>query len=169
MTEPDALEQLARRLWDERRIVTYLLFKLTVAKLLLSADERRFVPAALDEVDRTVELLRDGEHRRDEAVRDLAELWSMDPLDLTLDELARRAPEPYGFSFAEHRQAFTELTAEIETVARENRALARTEFEHVARTIDEITGGPTVASTTYDASGQLDTGTHVGTRLREVL
>lgn len=164
-----ALEELSRRLWDERRVVTYLLFKLTVTKLLLAADERRFVPDALKEVDRTVELLREGESRRDAAVRDLADLWQMHPEELTLEELSRRAPAPFNHTFADHRGAFRELAVEIEAVARENRTLARADLEEVQGTLDNLTGSGTTSVQTYDASGQLGGLRRVGGRVREAL
>lgn len=162
-----ALEELTARLWDERRIVTYLLFKLTVTKLLLAADDRRFVPDALQEVDRTVELLREGEERRDEALRDLAEAWQMAPDSLTLQLLAQQAPEPYDELFREHLQAFQRLAAEIEAVARENRALARSELDHLGVTIEALTGTDRSSVATYDASGRLDPSSAVGGHLRE--
>lgn len=164
-----ALEELSRRLWDERRVVTYLLFKLTVTKLLLAADERRFVPDALKEVDRTVELLRDGELQRDEAVRDLAAMWRVDPERLTLNELTRRAPPPFDHVFNEHRMAFEGLSAEIEQVASQNRSLARTDLGEVQGTLDQLTGAAQTSVSTYDARGQVGYGRRVGDRIREVL
>jgi hypothetical protein len=97
-----ALEDLARRLGDERQVVTYLLYKLTVTLLMLAADERRFVPDALEEVERAVELLREGELRRHASLRELASLWMVDPGTLTLTELARRSPPPFHHVFADH-------------------------------------------------------------------
>lgn len=169
MSDHAALEQLAGRLWDERRIVTYLLFKLTVTRLLLAADERRFVPDALREVERTVELLRTSEQQRDEAVRELAGRWRIAPAELTLEELARRAPAPFDHTFLDHLDAFQQLAAEVEDVAENNRALARTEFAHITETIVQLTGGTTAPATTYDASGQLGNAAPVGGRLREAL
>lgn len=164
-----ALEELSRRLWDERRVVTYLLFKLTVTKLLLAADERRFVPDALKEVDHTVELLRDGELKRDEAVRELAGLWRVLPEALTLRELTRRSPPPFDHVFDDHRMAFEGLSAEIEQVARQNRALARSDLSEVQGTLDQLTGAPEPTVSTYDAQGQIGYGRRVGDRLREAL
>lgn len=169
MNEHRALEELASRLWDERRIVTYLLYKLTVTKLLLAADDRRFVPDALEEVDRTVELLRQGEARRDDAVRELAGIWQMAPDQLTLEALAHQAPAPHDHTFREHLTAFQELAGEIETVARENRSLATTEIDHLSDTIQQLTGVERPQPSTYDASGRLDNAAQVGGHLRKVL
>ncbi len=168
MTAAAALDELGRRLWDERRIVTYLLFKLTVAKLLLSSDERRFVADALAEVDSTVELLRAGEARRDDALRDLAAVWQVDPAELTLTELARRAPVPLGHQFREHLAAFQELADEVEAITAHNRALARANIGEVRHALG-LLAGTSDDATVYDASGRLGPATPVGDRLREVL
>jgi hypothetical protein len=169
MNDHRALEELASRLWDERRIVTYLLYKLTVTKLLLAADDRRFVPDALEEVDRTVDLLRQGEARRDQAVRELAGIWQMAPDQLTLEALVHHAPAPHDHIFREHLSAFQELAGEIEAVARENRTLATSEIDHLSTTIQQLTGVERPQPTTYDASGRLDNTTAVGGHLRKVL
>jgi hypothetical protein len=169
MDNRSALEELSRRLWDERQIVTYLLFKLTVTKLLLAADDRRFVPDALAEVERTVELLREGEERRERALRDVAGLWRVAPDSLTIDVLSSEAPPPYDDMFREHRQAFAELAEEIEAVARANRGLAAAEFAHLNDTMEALTGVGRPEPATYDASGRLDAATRVGGHLRKVL
>lgn len=169
MNERAALDALTDRLWDERRIVTFLLYRLTVTKLLLAADDRRFVPDALEEVDRTVELLREGEARREAALRKLAGAWGVSPEQLTLDVLARRAPAPYDTIFREHLEAFGALAAEIEDVARDNRELARSELEHLGVTLDVLTGIDRSTATTYNATGQVDPDTPVGGNLRKVL
>lgn len=168
MTETQLLEQLARRLWDERQVVTVLLYKLTVTRLLLAADERRFVPDAVREVDHAVHLLRVGEDARDEAVRELAGRWRIDPEDLTLERLAATAPAPFDHLFADHLTAFRTLAAEIEGAARENRALARSDLGAVSEQLDLLTGARSTP-TTYDAHGQLGASGPVGARLREVL
>lgn len=169
MTDHALLDRLAQRLWDERHVVTVLLYKLTVTRLLLAADERRFVADSLREVEHAVELLRVGEQARETAVRDLAGAWRLDPDDLTLDELVRLAPEPYAHTFGEHLAAFRSLAAEIEGAARENRALARSDIAFVSEQLDQLTGVAESSPSTYDAHGQLDPSTPVGGRLREVL
>jgi hypothetical protein len=164
-----ALDELSRRLWDERHIVTHLLYKLTVTRLLLAADERRFVPDALREVEEAVSELRAGELRRDEALRHLAGLWTTEPSSLTLGELARRSPPPFDHTFAEHLTAFRELAAEIDRTARENRVLAQSDLHVVADQLDQLAGPATPTVATYSATGQLEAGAGVGGRLREVL
>lgn len=164
-----ALEELTRCLWGQRDIVTSLLYRLTVTRLLLAADERRFLPDALREVEQAVDLLREGELARDAALREVAGLWYADPEELTLGELARRSPPPFDHTFTDHRSAFRDLAAEIERTARENRELANSGIDLVTEQLDQLTGGASAPPTTYDAHGQLDTTGGVGGRLREVL
>jgi hypothetical protein len=168
MNDRALLDRLAQRLWDERHVVTVLLYKLTVTRLLLAADERRFVTDALREVEHAVELLRLGEQARETALRDLAGAWRRDPDELSLDKLARIAPEPYGHVFRDHLAAFRSLASEIDGATRENRVLARSDLSAVTEQLDQLTGAAS-APTTYDAFGQLDPATPVGARLREVL
>lgn len=168
MTETLLLERLAQRLWDERHTVTVLLYKLTVTRLLLANDERRFLPDAVREVDEAVAELRAGELARDDTLRDLAAAWQVDPAELTLERLSRDAPAPYDHLFSEHLSAFRTLTAEIEGAARENRTLARSDLGSLQVQLDLLTGADT-SPTTYDASGRVDATGAVGARLREVL
>lgn len=170
MTRDDTtLEALAQHLWDEREVVTYLLYRLTVTKLLLAADERRFLSDALREVDDTIERLRHKELRRDQTLRDVADGWQADPASLTLRDLARLAPAPYDLIFREHLRAFHDLAAEIEQVADANRALAHHQLDEVRATIDLITGAPQEGARTYDAHGQIDGDARVGGHLRKAL
>lgn len=170
MSERQLLDQLGRHLWEERHVVTYLLFKLTVTKLMLAADDARFLPDVLDEVDQTVAELRGYEAARDESLRALASAWGLQPEELTLAALAKRSPDPYGQMFADHAGAFAELANGIEEVGRHNRALAREQLVDVASALEQITGTPPPDTPTYDASGSVYDGpVRTPTRLREVL
>lgn len=169
MTDTDLLDELAQRLWDERHVVTVLLYRLTVTRLLFAADERRFVAESVHEVEDAIAELRRCELDRDETLRELAGRWTVDPDGLTLVTLARTAPPPYDHTFTEHVAAFRTLAAEIEGAARENRVLARSELSSVTAQLDLLTGASPAAATTYDANGQLDAASSAGGRLREVL
>lgn len=94
MDDHRALEELADRLSDERRILTQLLYKLTVTELLLPADDPQVVAETNDAVDRTVELLYQGTSGRNDAVHDLAGAWQTAAEQLTLASLAEHAPAP---------------------------------------------------------------------------
>ena len=170
MDEHHDLEELADRLWDEREVVEYLLYKLTVTRLLLAADEHRFVRHALQDVERTIELLRQGEQRRDATVRRLAARWDVDPAVLTLPELARRAPEPFGHVFADQHRAFRDLAEEIDVLTHSNRALVREQVDLVTTSLHLLTGQDRRDAATYDATGSVDgAATGVGAQFRKAL
>lgn len=161
------LEQLAETLWAERNVVQFLLFKLVTAKLLLAADEHRFVAHALDEVERVLAGLREAEARRTAALSATARDWGVPAGDLSLRELVRLAPEPMATVFRDHQESFVALAEEIESTAADNRRLATSALTHVQRTLDALTGPP--VGPTYTATGRHDTATPRPTRLDSVL
>ncbi len=148
----DSLQALLDTLWAERQVVEFLLFKLTAAKLLLAADERRFIAPALDEVNRVFGALREAELRRSMAVSAVASEWRMSVDDLTLNALATQAPEPWRDTFAEHERAFGTLAAEIDAATEANRTLAAGGLNRIRETMDLISGNQTPS--TYDAYGR---------------
>lgn len=147
------VENLADTLWAERHVVEFLLFKLTTAKLLLAADERRFVAQALGEVERVVDALREAELRRAMALEAFAEQRGVPVDDVTLSWLASNAPAPWREVFADHHQAFAALAEEIEETSSDNRQLAGAGLNIVQDTIGMLTG-PQPTTGTYDASGR---------------
>jgi hypothetical protein len=146
------LEALADSLWAERHLVELLLFKLTTAKLLLAADERRFVALALDEIERVLVALRTAESSRAASVEQVAAELRVPAEQLTLSQLASHSPEPLRTVFRDHADGFLQLATEIEETAALNRQLASTTLSHVQRSIDALTGPSTVS--TYTASGR---------------
>lgn len=160
------LPSLAETLWTERHLVEHLLYKLVSAKLVLAADDRRFVSQALDEVDRVVELLSEAEHARTTAVEAVASDWGVTPGEVTLGELAAESPEPWGSMFDEHRIAFDRMTAEIERTADENRRLASVALRDIRESLGALSGPQTQ---TYTAQGQPGGYETVPTRVDRVL
>ena len=140
------------RLWVERHLLEFLEFKLVAAKLFLGADVRRFVAAALSEVEHVVEQVRMAEIGRGIAVARVAEDWQVPAERVTLGYLVSHAPEPAGQVFAEHREAFLKLTTEIEDLTVENRLMAQTALDHIRQTIDVLVGAE--VGTTYGATGR---------------
>lgn len=132
-------EDLADTLWHERHTAERLLYRMTTAKLLLAADEHRFVSAAMDEVEHVVGSLRGAEARRLAALAEVSDRFSVPLDDLTLAELARRAPAAMRMVFEDHRRAFLELSAEIEETADANRQLASSGLRRVRRSLDALT------------------------------
>lgn len=118
------MDELARLLSVERRLLELLLFKLVEGRHLLAAGEARFLPYAAAEVERAMERVQEAELRRSMLVAELAHELDVAEEQLTLSALARDSVEPFRTIFADHRLAFLELAAEIEDVTRQNRRLA---------------------------------------------
>ena len=161
----ELLSQLTQDLWTDRQLVELLLFKLVEAQLLLAADETRFVPSALSEVEAVMERIRDAEDDRASTVAELATEWQVAGGTLTLNEIVRRAPEPHASMLDEHRSAFRRLTDEIEQVTRENRRLATDATGRVKALLEGFVG----ATATYDAAGRTADGFHRPMSLDEVM
>lgn len=163
----EPLEALADVLWAERHLVEYLLFKLVTAKLLLSAGERRFVPRAMDEVERVLERLHEVERRREAALVPVALAWGVGPSELSLATLSVHAPEPMATVFRDLHEGLLKLADEIEETSAANRRLANAGLNQVQSALDNLTG-PSV-TTTYTARGTHAHVVNAPVRLDEVL
>lgn len=146
-----ALPALADTVWAERALVERLLYKLTSARLLLAADERRFVGAAMQEVEEVLDDLWSAEQRRTDALGQVAADWGVPVEELTLRRLADRAQEPWASMFDDHHGAFLALARDIDQAALDNRRLASAGLSALRRSMSEL-AGPTPE--TYDAAGR---------------
>jgi hypothetical protein len=135
-TERNLMDELARLLGHERRLLELLLFKLVEGKHLLAAGEARFLSYAAAEVVRAMEKLQEAELRRSMRVHRLAADLAVPEAALTMTALANDSMEPFRTIFADHRQAFLELAAEIETVTAQNRRVATLEAHR--STVDDV-------------------------------
>jgi flagellar FlgN protein len=138
------MDELARLLSVERRLLELLLFKLVEGRHLLAAGEARFLPYAAAEVERAMERVQEAELRRSILVSDLARDLEIPEEALTLSALARESLEPYRTIFSDHRLAFLELAAEIEDVTRQNRRLAERgahDLEQLLAMVGQPAGG----------------------------
>ena len=147
----DQLATLAQTLGAERELLEFLLYRLTLARLVLAADEARFVPQAMREVEAVVERIRFSEAQRSVVVRRLAQTLGVDPSGLSMRHLVEIAPEPYRTMLDHHRNHFLRLTTEIEQVTLENRRLASIAVQNLTDTLGTLLGRPQNA--TYDAMG----------------
>ena len=129
------MDELARLLSVERRLLELLLFKLVEGRHLLAAGEARFLPYAAAEVERAMERVQDAELRRSMVVSDLARELEIPEDSHTLSALACDSVGPYPTIFSDHRFRFLELSAEIEDVTGQNRRLA----ERGAHDVEQLT------------------------------
>jgi len=112
------MERVASILERERDLLEALLFKLVETRLVLQADELRFLGRATGEVDvartrcREVDLVR------------AATVTAVAP-GASLRELAAASAEPWPGILRDHHEALTGLVAEIELTAHRNAELAR--------------------------------------------
>ncbi|MFM7534975.1 MAG: flagellar protein FlgN [Acidimicrobiales bacterium] len=116
------LADISTILWRERQMLEQLLFKMTVEHLVLSTGDTRWLPKATEEVELVLESIGRAELLRAMAVREVGERLGLGAAP-TLRELIPQAPAPWDAVLQEHRNAFLELTAEIEEMARTNREL----------------------------------------------
>ncbi len=161
------METLADTLSAERRLVELLLYRLMAARLFLAADERRFVPLALEEVEHVVAALRDAESQRLSATAAIADLFGLDVDKVTLAELADHAPEPLKAVFADHLRGFGELALEVEETAATNRRLATAALSSLQESLANLRGAG--AGATYNADGRHQVAAPGAVRLDQVL
>lgn len=116
------MERVASILERERELLESLLFKLVETRLVLQANELRFLARATREVDlartrcREVDLLRAttvAEHAPGASLRDLA----------------NTATDPWPAILRDHHETLSSLVAEIELSAHQNAELARLGLE----------------------------------------
>lgn len=148
---PAQYESLSDTLWEERHLAGMLLYKLVSARLILAADDRRYVAPALSEVERVIEALRGAEARRHAAVSAIARRLGLDPEELSLRRLAEDSPEPWHTIFTDHRDNFLQMAAEIEQTAADNRRLASSALESVHSALGALTGAAPLS--TYTEQG----------------
>jgi hypothetical protein len=134
------LAELAETLHGERQLLEHLLFKLIEARLVLGADEARFLPMAMKEVEAIVDRVRFGESHRQVAVRKLAQAIGEPESRITLTFLVGWAPEPYRTMFTEHQEHFQRLTTEIEQASLDNRRLAGLAVQSLSDTLGTLLG-----------------------------
>jgi len=166
-TPQHELESLADVLWVERHVVELLLYRLVAAKMFLAADERRYVSLALDEVEHALGRLRQAEERRVETVQSVAGVIGVRGSDLTLNLLAKSAPEPLRSVFADHLDAFGVLANEIEQTAKLNRQLASSALGSVRESLNVLTGA--APAPIYTAAGRVDASVPTPVALDRVL
>jgi len=157
MAPSPRLATLERLLETERELLETLLFKLTQARLILAANEVRFVSQSLQEVQMAMDDIREAEAARSRAVTALAEDLGVPASQITLEYLAAQGPEPTRPRFSELRYRFLDLTQEIEKVSAENQRLAAAGLDAIRGTLSMLYD-VTDEGVTYDRQGRLSQG-----------
>ena len=134
-----SLTELSADLWRLRELLELLLFKLEEEQVLLAAGRTRWVAHATREVELVLEQIRRAEHVRARHTAAVATALGL-PDDVSMVNLANRAPAPWGDLLHQHRRAFLALTAEITALARTNRDIATTGQRAARETLQMFTG-----------------------------
>lgn len=139
----DPLVTLADAVWVERDATEQLLYRLTVAGLLLAGDDRRYTATALGEVETAVDRLELASLHRATALQALAQAWGVPVDDLTLATVAAQAPDPWSTIFSDHHHRLTVLTEELASTTERNRRLATASLQSVRERLATATGTST--------------------------
>lgn len=106
------LSEVSTILWQERRLLELLVFKLEEQQLLLAAGRTRWLAMAADELDAVMEDLRHVELLRAIEVDATATALGID-VGPSLSALAAAAPEPWDELLTQHRSALVLLADEV--------------------------------------------------------
>jgi hypothetical protein len=117
-----ALSDVSNIIWQERRLLELLVFKLEEEQLVLASGRTRWLAHATREVEAVLDEIRSIELERAMALQETtAELGLGDAPSLR--ELSEAAPPPWDHIFGEHRRALLEVAQEIDGVSKANREL----------------------------------------------
>ncbi|ACZ23029.1 FlgN protein [Sanguibacter keddieii DSM 10542] len=143
-----SLQALSSVLWRERQLLELLLFKLEEEQLLLTSGKTRWLGHATREVENVLEQIREVELGRSVESDAVARLHGLEP-GRSLHELSEAVPAPWDDLLRTHRQAFLDITHQIESLAQGNRELLSASH----RATQEALANLTQDSHTYDATG----------------
>lgn len=145
----DDRDELSRRLWTLREMMSQLLFALEMQQLILANDRMRWLPLITETIENVVDQIRLAEAERIVISHRVARAHGLRD-DASLAELAQVAPEPHGEIWRQSRLHLLAIQAEIDEFSKENQTLNRRGMgatNAVVRHLD----GETAAS--YDPHG----------------
>jgi hypothetical protein len=125
------MEDLSDILQRERCVLDRLLFRLIEVRLLLDAQETRFLPWAAADVEHTAEAVREAELRRTAGVDDVARRLGGIATPVRLGDLVDRAEPVMRELLAEHGVALGRLLDEVQREADHAAALAERGLERL--------------------------------------
>lgn len=149
------LSGLSSVLWRERDILENLLYRLDVQQMLLMSSRDMWLVRSSREIEDAIEKVRSIELERavrfDQAARDLG--LELSP---SLTHLAEAAEEPWKGLLNEHYEAFTDLSARIQTVTALNRELAAAAQHATQAVMSSIHGDAAPSLNLYQAGGSTE-------------
>jgi hypothetical protein len=150
------IEELSNVLWRERQLLELLAYKLTTERLLLAANEARWLHAAAREVEHVLGAIQETELMRAALTEDVGHQLGLGP-NPSLRQLCDRAPAPWDSILDDHRVAFLELTEGIQADAQTNRDLlvrAQQAARDAVAWFEEASTATTGTAGTYARSGR---------------
>lgn len=144
--------RLSEALWQERRLLELLLFKLEEEQLMLTAGRTRWLSLATREVESVLDEIRSAELARAVEADAAAQALGV-PASAGLAALADAAPAPWDEMLRGHRDAFASLTAEIARLADDNRELLAMSHRATQETLASLQHAVDEGPGTYDVTG----------------
>jgi len=132
------LQAFSDVLFQERRLLELLLFKLDEERLILEAGETRWLALASREIETVLDELNKVELARSVAFAELAPELGL-PANATLATLTAAVPSPWESVFADHHQGMKELMTEVVESARFSETLLREGYDTIVQAL-EATG-----------------------------
>lgn len=143
-----SMEDLSSVLWRERELLETLLFKLEVEQLVLATGRTRWLAPAAREIEEVLDAIREIELLRSVEADVVAALLGLDP-NPSLREIAEASDEPWKSIWLDHRETFTTVSAEISSMAENNRELLTSGYQAAKATLAALSDTPG----TYTADG----------------
>ena len=143
-----SMEDLSSVLWRERELLETLLFKLEVEQLVLATGRTRWLAPAAREVEEVLDAIRETELLRGLAADALALELGLDP-NPSLQQIADISDEPWKSIWLDHRETFISVSAEITSMAENNRELLTSGYQAAKAALLSLSDTPG----TYTADG----------------
>jgi hypothetical protein len=143
-----SMEDLSSVLWRERELLETLLFKLEVEQLVLATGRTRWLAAAAREIEEVLDAIRETELLRSLEADAVAEELGLEA-NPSLQQIADLSDEPWKSIWLDHRSTFTSVSAEITSMAENNRELLTSGYQAAQATLRSLTDTPA----TYSADG----------------
>jgi hypothetical protein len=143
-----SMEDLSSVLWRERELLETLLFKLEVEQLVLATGRTRWLAPAAREVEEILDAIRETELLRGLTADALALELGLDP-NPSLQQIAEISDEPWKSIWLDHRETFISVSAEITSMAENNRELLTSGYQAAKAALLSLSETPG----TYTADG----------------
>lgn len=135
------LGELSHVLWQQRDLVTQLIYRLEVQQLMLAWGRTRWINLSTEDVEGAIQDVHDQEAVRMALVADLAPLLGTAP-DASLRDLILATPDPWDTILSEHHTEFLRLSAEAEDAAKANSDLLHHQLSDVRNLLQSFGSSP---------------------------